>query len=164
MEIDNTTIQELKDKFMFMIDEQNAYQDRLDAYEFLLDDSEPIKDVMIEKMYSLSGDTALMTLELLSRQSPDKAIFMLLVSQLYLAENIELVAKLIGSYGDSKGVEVLKNFADEVELNYNEFMEVRNAIEMLGGDFESKQDFENDPFYRALKGLDEESDGEIETE
>ena len=41
------------------------------------------------------------------------------------------------------------------EKIYNEYMELRNAVEELGGDFDLTEDFDDDPLYRFLKGLDE---------
>ena len=44
-------------------------------------------------------------------------------------------------------------------LNYNEYMEIRNAVEELGGYFVDKEkDYQDDAFYRYLKGLDEPDD------
>lgn len=141
-----------------MLDEQLSYNQRLDAYEYLMEDCEPIVDEMTQKMYSLEGDTGKMLMEILSRYKGSKAIFMGLVSYLYKGEDVALFARLIGSYGDEQGIEVLKTFCENYEPNYNEYMEIRNAVEELGGDFDLKQDFSDDPFYRFLKGLDETDD------
>ncbi|MBO7151923.1 MAG: hypothetical protein J6V77_03700, partial [Clostridia bacterium] len=56
-------------------------------------------------------------------------------------------------------IEVLKSFAESTDLNYNEYMEIRNAVEELGGYFEDKEStYQDDEFYRYLKGLDEADD------
>ena len=141
-----------------MLDEQRPYHERLEAYEYLLEDCDEIVDDMLAKLYGLDGDTGKMLMEVLSGYKGNKAIFMGLVSYLYKGEDVALFAKLIGSYGDEQGIEVLKTFCDEYEPNYNEYMEIRNAVEELGGDFDLKQDFSDDPLYRYLKGLDEEPD------
>ena len=141
-----------------MLDEELPYNDRLEAYEYLLEDCEPIVDDMLEKSYSLDGETGKMLMEVLAQYKGNKAIFMGLVSYLYKGEDVALFARLIGSYGDEKGVEILKNFCEEYEPDYNEYMEIRNAVEELGGDFDLKQDFTDDPLYRYLKGLDEPDD------
>lgn len=138
-----------------MLDEDKPYQQRLDAYEYLLEDCEPILEDMIDKIYTLDGDTGKMLMEVLAEYKGNKAIFMGLVSYLYKGEDVALFARLIGAYGDEQGVEVLKTFCENYEPNYNEYMELRNAVEELGGDFDLKQDFSDDPFYRFLKGLDE---------
>lgn len=138
-----------------MLDEDKPYSQRLDAYEYLLDDCEPIVEDMLSKIYSLEGETGKMLMEVLAEYKGNKAIFMGLVSYLYKGEDVALFARLIGAYGDEQGVEVLKTFCENYEPNYNEYMELRNAVEELGGDFDLKQDFSDDPFYRFLKGLDE---------
>ena len=82
-----------------------------------------------------------------------------LVSCLYRGEDVALYARLLGKYGDESAIEVLKSFADSNELNYNEYMEIRNAVEELGGYFVDKEkDYQDDAFYRYLKGLDEPDD------
>ncbi|MCM1306229.1 MAG: hypothetical protein NC037_01650 [Bacteroides sp.] len=141
-----------------MLDESIPYNVRLEAYEYLLEDCDEIVDEMLKKSYSLDGDTGKMLMEVLAQYKGNKAIFMGLVSYLYKGEDVALFAKLIGSYGDEQGIQVLKTFCDEYEPNYNEYMELRNAVEELGGDFDLKEDFSDDPLYRYLKGLDEEDD------
>lgn len=149
------TKDEMLDILSVMLDEDKPYQQRLDAYEYLLEDCEPILEDMIDKIYTLDGDTGKMLMEVLAEYKGNKAIFMGLVSYLYKGEDVALFARLIGAYGDEQGVEVLKTFCENYEPNYNEYMELRNAVEELGGDFDLKQDFSDDPFYRFLKGLDE---------
>lgn len=141
-----------------MLDEDKPYHERLEAYEYLQEDCEEIVDEMLSKLYATSGESGKMLMEVLAGYPGNKAIFMGLVSYLYKGEDVALFAHLIGSYGDEQGIEVLKTFCEEYEPNYNEYMEIRNAVEELGGDFDLKQDFSDDPLYRYLKGLDEEDD------
>lgn len=149
---------EMLGKLNTMLDESLSYATRLDAYEYLLEDCEPIVENMVEKIYTLEGETGKMLMEVLAQYKGNKAIFMGLVSYLYKGEDVALFARLIGSYGDEQGIEVIKTFCESYEPNYNEYMELRNAVEELGGDFDLKQDFSDDPFYRFLKGLDEEDE------
>lgn len=155
---ENKTRDEMLGKLNTMLDESLSYATRLEAYEYLLEDCEPIVDEMIEKIYTLEGETGKMLMEVLAEYKGNKAIFMGLVSYLYKGEDVALFARLIGSYGDEQGIEVIKTFCENYEPNYNEYMELRNAVEELGGDFDLKQDFSDDPFYRFLKGLDEEDE------
>lgn len=141
-----------------MLDEALPYGQRLEAYEYLLEDCEEIVEEMLGRSYSLDGDTGKMLMEVLAQYKGNKAVFMGLVSYLYKGDDVALFAKLIGSYGDEQGIQVLKTFCDEYEPDYNEYMELRNAVEELGGDFDLKEDFSDDPLYRYLKGLDEEDD------
>lgn len=141
-----------------LADEKTDYQKRLVAYEFLMDDCDAIVDEMLDNFYAAEGDTAKMLIEILARYKGNKAVYLGLVSYLYKGEDVALYARLLGSYGDERAIEVLKSFAKEYELNYNEYMEVRNAVEQLGGYMEDEPDFADDPFYRYLKGLDEKEE------
>ncbi len=141
-----------------MLNEELSYSTRLEAYEYLMEECEPIVDDMVQKIYAYEGDTAKMLMEILARYKGNKAIFMGLVSFLYKGDDVALFARLIGSYEDEQGIEVLKTFCENYEPNYNEYMEIRNAVEELGGDFDLKEDFSDDEFYRFLKGLDEVDD------
>ena len=155
---DNKTKEQMIEMLNVMLDENIPYAQRLEAYEFLFEDCEEIVDDMLQKSYTLDGDTGKMLMEVLAQYKGNKAIFMGLVSYLYKGDDVALFAKLIGSYGDEQGIQVLKTFCDEYEPNYNEFMELRNAVEERGGDFDLKEDFSDDPLYRYLKGLDEKDD------
>ena len=110
---------------------------------------------MLEKFYVSEGETGKMLIEILAGYKGNPAIYMGLVSYLYKGEDVALFARLLGSYGDERAIDLLKGFAEEYELNYNEYMEVRNAVEQLGGYFDDDKDYSDDPFYRYLKGLDE---------
>ena len=141
-----------------LTDESKDYSVRLEAYEFLLEDCEEAVDEMLEKLYVSDGETGKMLIEILSEYKGNPAIYMGLVSYLYKGEDVALFARLLGRYGDERAIDVLKSFAQEYDLNYNEYMEVRNAVEELGGYFEDDKDYSDDPFYRYLKGLDEPDD------
>lgn len=141
-----------------LTDENRPYPERLEAYEYLLEDCDEIVDDMLEKFYASDGETGKMLIEILAGYKGNPAIYMGLVSYLYKGEDVALFARLLGSYGDERAIDLLKGFAEEYELNYNEYMEVRNAVEELGGYFDDDKDYSDDPFYRYLKGLDEPDD------
>lgn len=151
--------QEMEKMLDTLLDESLDYSVRLEAYEYLQEDCEEMVDTMLEKFYASQGETADMLIEILSEYPGHKGVYMGLVSCLYRGEDVALYARLIGKYGDEAGIEVLKSFAESGELNYNEYMEIRNAVEELGGYFEDKEsDYKDDEFYRYLKGLDEPDD------
>ena len=138
-----------------LTDESKPYEQRLEAYEYLLEDCEPVVDEMVERFAVAEGETGKMLIEILAEYKGNPAVYMGLVSYLYRGEDVALYARLLGKYGDERAIDVLKSFAEEYDLDYNEYMEVRNAVEELGGYFEDDRDFSDDPFYRYLKGLDE---------
>lgn len=151
--------EEMEKMLATLCDERISYQTRLEAYEYLQEDCEEMVDAMLERFYQSQGETADMLIEILSEYKGNKAVYMGLVSYLYRGDDVALYARLLGKYGDESAIEVLKSFAESTDLNYNEYMEIRNAVEELGGDFDDKEsDYQDDEFYRYLKGLDEAED------
>lgn len=66
--------------------------------------------------------------------------------------NTAYVAGLIGRYGDERAAADLYPLLDTCD--YATFLEIRNAIESLGGTVDDKyRDFTDDPAYQALKGI-----------
>ena len=150
---------EMEKMLATLCDETIAYSTRLEAYEYLQEDCEEMVETMLEKFYQSQGETADMLIEILAEYKGNKAVYMGLVSYLYRGDDVALYARLLGKYGDESAIEVLKSFAESTDLNYNEYMEIRNAVEELGGYFEDKEgDYQDDEFYRYLKGLDETDD------
>ena len=149
------TEKEMRRMLDLLTDESKPYEQRLEAYEYLLEDCEPVVDEMVERFAVAEGETGKMLIEILAEYKGNPAVYMGLVSYLYRGEDVALYARLLGKYGDERAIDVLKSFAEEYDLDCNEYMEVRNAVEELGGYFEDDRDFSDDPFYRYLKGLDE---------
>lgn len=154
-EIPMKTKQEMLKALAVLTDEDKPYSERLAAYEFLLEDCEDVVDDMLEKFYASEGETGKMLIEILAGYKGNPAVYMGLVSYLYKGEDVALFARLLGGYGDERAIDVLKSFVEEYDVDYNEYMEIRNAVEELGGDFDDSRDFTDDPFYRFIKGLDE---------
>ena len=154
-EIPMKTKQEMLKALAVLTDEYKPYSERLAAYEFLLEDCEDVVDDMLEKFYASEGETGKMLIEILAGYKGNPAVYMGLVSYLYKGEDVALFARLLGGYGDERAIDVLKSFVEEYDVDYNEYMEIRNAVEELGGDFDDSRDFTDDPFYRFIKGLDE---------
>ena len=65
-----------------------------------------------------------------------------------------LFASYLGKLGDDRALPELLRVAGDDRTGYVDFIEVRNAIEMLGG-IAPERDFDNDPDYDALHGMDQ---------
>ncbi|MDD3212802.1 MAG: hypothetical protein PHY64_03975 [Eubacteriales bacterium] len=63
-----------------------------------------------------------------------------------------LYAGYLGKIGDDRALEPLMDAAEGDDISYIDFIEVRSAIERLGGDAPVR-DFANDPTYAAVKRL-----------
>lgn len=76
----------------------------------------------------------------------------LLQMMLAMDPNTAYVAGLIARYGDERAASMLYPLLDTCD--YAAFIEIRNAIEQLGGSVDDNyRDFSDDPMYKALKGI-----------
>lgn len=150
------SLKQKQDLVALIVSPDADYDKKLEAYAYLCENGEEVVDDMIKAQLTADEESGQMLVEILANYKGRKDIFLLLVSYFYRGEDVALFARLLGSYGDESAIDILKSFAKqfEDELNYNEFMEIRNAVEELGGDFDLNTDFSNDPFYRYLKGID----------
>ncbi len=81
----------------------------------------------------------------------DDRVLELLHMMLSMDQNTAYIAGLIGRYGDVRAAEYLYPLLDDCD--YATFLEVRNAIEQLGGTVdEHYRDFSDDPMYKLIKG------------
>ncbi len=115
--------------------------------------AEEVKETIIERA-DKTDDVGMieMYLEVLSYCKPgDERILTLLVTLLHIDPNTAYVAGLIGRYGDERAAEALYPILDSCD--YATFIEVRNAIEQLGGTVDDKyRNFDDDPLYKIIKG------------
>ena len=77
---DVKTKEEMLKNLEVLLNEDLPYHQRLEAYEYLLEDCEPILDDMIDKIYTLEGETGKMLMEILAEYKGNKANYMGLVS------------------------------------------------------------------------------------
>lgn len=64
-----------------------------------------------------------------------------------------LLASYLGKLGDERAIPTLKAAAEAEDLKYLDYIELRNAIEQLGGECPERE-FDRDPDYEALFGTD----------
>ena len=64
-----------------------------------------------------------------------------------------LCAALLAKLGDPRAIEPMKAMLNLVDLTYLDYIELRNAIEALGGDAGEERCFNGDPDYEALRGM-----------
>lgn len=121
--------------------------------EALCERADEIRDVLIERA-SKCDDVGMieMYLEPLTFCEPgDDRILELLRILLGVDPNVAYVAALMGRYGDDRACADLYKLLDTCD--YAEFLEIRNAIEELGGTVDAHyRDFSDDPLYKAVKG------------
>lgn len=64
-----------------------------------------------------------------------------------------LYAALLGEVGDDRAIEPLREILTLSDLNYLDYLNVREAIEQLGGESGELRDFNGDPAYEAIRNL-----------
>ena len=64
-----------------------------------------------------------------------------------------LLAGYLGKLGDDRALPALEKAAKRDDVRYLDFIELRNAIEQLGGTAPERE-FDSDPDYEALYGAD----------
>lgn len=67
--------------------------------------------------------------------------------------NIAVLAGYLGRLGNEEALETLIDLALEEEVGYLDYIELRSAIEQLGGDAPERAFDESDPEYEAMSGL-----------
>ncbi len=64
-----------------------------------------------------------------------------------------LYASFLGKLGDPRAIDALKSFLTLSDLGYLDYIELRNAVEELGGDPGEERAFYGDPDYEAMRNL-----------
>lgn len=123
------------------------------ATEALVENADRAKDKVLKCFDEAEGDKKDRLSEILSSvkiKSDD--VFDKLVYEFVKNKNkIPLYANFLAKYGDERAIPFLKT-AIEGKVNYQEFEELKFAIEVLGGEYTEKRDFTQDAIYKKVKG------------
>ena len=108
----------------------------LDHYE---DAPEYAQSLILEICVAFPGDERILThlIEKLRTRPDSRALY-----ASYLAE-----------LGDPRAIEALQPFLTSEDIGYLDYIEIRNAIEALGGDAGADRSFDGDPDYEALRDV-----------
>ena len=123
------------------------------AFEYLSDGDDCVPEKILEIINSVPEKNQGILVEVLSNFKGRKDVFYWLVTMLQRAEDVLTYAGLLGRYGDPAAIDILKSFASEVDINYVEFVEIRNAVEELGGEMTEEKDFSDDPYYKYINHI-----------
>lgn len=89
-------------------------------------------------------------LDILCNYPGDERIYQLAMRK-FSERPCALFASMLGKLGDARAIPALREAAAAPGVNYLDYVEIRNAVEELGGDPLPERDFEGDPYYEALK-------------
>ena len=86
-------------------------------------------------------------LDILAKPNCDDMVFKYVLNTFSIAEDKELYAHYLNNIGDDRALPTLLEAAEFA--NYVDWLEIRLAIESLGGTC-PERDFKNDPMFREL--------------
>lgn len=64
-----------------------------------------------------------------------------------------LIASYLGKLGDARAIDELMPMLELQELNYLDYLEIRDAIEELGGEVKTEREFAGDEYYESMKNM-----------
>lgn len=65
-----------------------------------------------------------------------------------------MFASFLGKLGDPRAIDALRMVMGMEDINYLDYLEIANAIEMLGGEAGDRdRDFSGDPYYESLRDM-----------
>lgn len=151
----------------------NDMEDALPAsvcVELIFEDDDALADMAVERLKALGDASVVDTLldrydgaahyarmsilDVCARFPGNDRVFDLLTREVVANPDVRgLAAGLLADYGDPRAVEPLKRVHQMADLGYMDYIEVRNAIEALGGDPGEERVFNGDPDYEVLRNL-----------
>ncbi len=96
-----------------------------------------------------------MLIDILCTLSYDEKVYEEIVSLFKSSSEKALFASYLGKYGNDEAIKILTNSLDWININYLDYIEIRNAIEQLGGEVTHERRFEGDKYYESMKGLND---------
>ena len=92
--------------------------------------------------------------DILSNYPGDERIFELLMERFASAvDKRALFASYLAKLGDDRALPALEKAAQDRDVNYLDYVEIVNAIEVLGGERPPEREFAGDPYYESLRRM-----------
>lgn len=64
-----------------------------------------------------------------------------------------LHASLLGKLGDERAIPALREAMEEADISYLDYIELRNALEAVGGEAPPERIFDGDPYFESLRRM-----------
>lgn len=135
----------------WLTDESIDNEQRELAVEVMTDHADEVAEALYGLLENATFAQKTVIAEILVNAKHDERTYQLLLELLTEGDNVPLYAGYLGKYGDERAAAVLYRMLDD--CNYLEYIEIKNAIERMGGVVDDVRDFSQDPYYRALKNL-----------
>lgn len=133
--------------------EKNELSDM--AADALSDRGDDIVEALLSRYDAATEYGQLLILDICANHPGDPRICELLLQKLRnRPEARALYAALLGKLGDPRAIEPMRALLNLTDLSYLDYIELRSAIEQLGGDAGEERTFNGDPDFEALRNLE----------
>lgn len=138
-----------------LIDARQEHDDLADvAAELLEARGHEVAPQMLERLCGASDDALETYLDLLCNFPGDPRIYEYAERQfLRRTDRRALYASYLAKLGDARALEPLRRALSLSDINYLDYIEIRNAIEALGGEVTLERSFEGDPYYESMRQM-----------
>jgi len=140
-------------KYISIISDDAFSEDVRDAAaDMIKENADAVKDDLLKMIENgVAKDYAL---DLIARiKERDEGVYNILLNEfLTNSDNIPKYAHLLSSYGDERYLPYLEREIRREDINYVDFLELKYAIEKLGGEYAEERDFSSDPYYVQIHG------------
>ena len=119
------------------------------ASEVLMESFDLVKDKVLSKLKDADFSSKEYASDILVHCAHDERIFLLLKEMFLSNVNLQLYANYLGQYGDERAIKFLTEQAKTCD--YISFIEIKNAVEELGGELEIERDFSQDKDLKKIK-------------
>ena len=111
-------------------------------------------DALLDRYDSATEHGQTLILDICANYPGDERIFDYMMDKLRnRPEQRALYASFLGKLGDPRAIDTLKSFLQLTDLGYLDYIELRNAVEELGGDPGEERAFYGDPDYEAMRNM-----------
>ena len=118
--------------------------------EMLIENAREIKCELLKAASTAKHGKSFLT-EALANCDREEEIFNYLKAEFETTKELSLFAHYFVKYGDERAVELIKKRIADPIIKYADYMELKFAIEALGGEYEDNRDFTSDKTYRKIK-------------
>lgn len=115
----------------------------------LKENPDSVRDTLLEIAESADYRIKTVVAEILIEGGKDERVYKLLTELFASGDNLPLYASYFARYGDERAATILYRALNTA--SYADYIEIRNAIEALGGIVYDDKDFSSDPEYLLLK-------------
>ena len=124
------------------------------AVQYLAQNGENAVPQLLDRYPNAPEHAQTLILDVVCNFSGDERIYTYVVDKLLNdPERRALYASYLAKLGDARAIEPMTRLIGMSDIGYLDYIELRNAIESLGGDAGEERAFDGDPDYEAMRNM-----------